>query len=435
MNLNKLLYIALRLLLFPVRFLPFKTVHCLGKILGYFAFHLHTKFRKRTLSNLSLAKTLNLPPEKVRQIAIESFQNLAITTLEYEKFNALQETSAIECLNPEQALSIIEKGQGIVFFCGHQANWEVLFLDGTQKMPGVAIGRPIKNPYLYQWIVKIREKFGGKIITPKQALKGGLKALKEGKFLGIVGDQGMPESGFEHEFLGQTCFSSPAPALLAYKAKCPMIVATTVRKNGKYFITYSDPMWPDTNQPISSEVPKMMNSAFKLFEKSIIDHPGQWLWQHNRFKKETRKTLYLRYRHDTVLVLYPEEEEKFDLLFPIIKLFEVMYPKASVTHAVQEKHLAKIKTGQTVLPYSKLDDLFFEDFQYKFVYNFTGDKRFKSHFLKQAALEVVDFQDIKKDAQKHMLKDTHYTLIETMLRATCRPGTTWEEDASKPLLH
>ena len=125
-------------------------------------------------------------------------------------------------------------------------------------MPGVAIGRPIKNRYLYGWVQKMRQKFGGIIITPKNALKEGIKALQQGKFLGIVGDQGMPESSFSSSFLGRKAWTSTAPALLAYKSGCPLIVATTVRQNGHYTISYSDPIFPNKEHGAKEEVPRLM---------------------------------------------------------------------------------------------------------------------------------------------------------------------------------
>ena len=69
-------------------------------------------------------------------------------------------------------------------------------------MKGLAIGKPIKNKYLYERVKSIREKNGGKITVPKSALKHGLKALRRGVFLGILGDQGMPSSDFSLPFLG-----------------------------------------------------------------------------------------------------------------------------------------------------------------------------------------------------------------------------------------
>ena len=69
----------------------------------------------------------------------------------------------------------------------------------------------LKNTSLYEWVVSIREKYGGTIIPPRQAIKGGLRALKQGKFLGIVGDQGMPESPYAFDFFGRRAWTTPCP--------------------------------------------------------------------------------------------------------------------------------------------------------------------------------------------------------------------------------
>src|SRR3546814_3313704 len=69
-----------------------------------------------------------------------------INCLEYSKFAREKNfAKVIHCENPEIASSLYAQGQGIIFFCGHQSNWEALFLDGTTRMQGVAIGKAIKN--------------------------------------------------------------------------------------------------------------------------------------------------------------------------------------------------------------------------------------------------------------------------------------------------
>lgn len=190
-------YLLFRLLSFPLAFFPLSWLQAMGNTLGLALYYCYPKYRKRALSNISLASDLNLSPDAIVPLTKASLQNLTITFLEYPKLAREKEIRRIvTCENPEIAESILKTGKGIIFFCGHQANWEVLFLEGTNRMAGVAIGRPIKNQYLYRWVISIREKFGGTMIPPPNALKEGLRALKSGKFLGIVGDQGMPNSGF-----------------------------------------------------------------------------------------------------------------------------------------------------------------------------------------------------------------------------------------------
>ena len=155
MKTDKLAFLIIRALSYPLSFLPVWLIHFLGALLGNFAYHTLHKFRKRTLSNLSLAKDLCYSEKELIRTAKKSFKNLAITCLEYAKLSRLCNIeSLVKCKNPKVAQEIIDKGKGVIFFCGHQANWELLFLEGTFRMPGVAIGRPIKNRYLYNWVGK-----------------------------------------------------------------------------------------------------------------------------------------------------------------------------------------------------------------------------------------------------------------------------------------
>jgi KDO2-lipid IV(A) lauroyltransferase len=289
----------IRLLTLPVLFLSYRQIHALGKFLGTISYYLIPKFRKRALSNLALA--LSLEEATLIKTAKESMQNLCINCLEYPKLSWEKKISRVaSCENPQQAAELIAQGQGVIFFCGHQSNWEILFLEGTSRMPGVAIGRPIKNRFLYHWILSIRQKYGGKIVPPQNAIREGLRALKKGCFLGIVGDQGMPDSGFRSLFFRKPAWSSPIPAILSYRTNSPLIVATTHRQQGKYLIHYSDPIWPRLDNSLESESERLMKTALSLLEESIKKSPGEWLWQHNRWKQQTLKRVKRRFRQETL---------------------------------------------------------------------------------------------------------------------------------------
>ncbi len=413
--------------LYPFRFLPFSALHQVGKGLGFVLYYIIPSYRKRALSNLSLAKDLNLSNTMLKKIARGSFQNLAITCLEYPKLcHEKNLNQHIVCKNPEYAQSLIDKGQGVIFFCGHQSNWEVLFLDGTQRMPGVAIGRPIKNPFLYTYVTRIRERFGGKIVSPQNALKEGLRALRQGKFLGIVGDQGMPGSGFFSNFLGTKAWTSPAPALLAYKTNSPVIVATTLRKNGRYHIHYSDPIWPNCAESLEEQIPKIMEKTLEIFAESIKENPEQWLWQHNRWKQETAKIVYYKYRYDKILILLPMDLSSLSVISPHLEIFREIYKEAFITLALHTSHkdFSFVKPFETIL-YEKPEDLFFTDYSFKLVFNFTEDKRLKKHFLKQSAFKVLSLKEIDNESQFHLQDLKNPSLSDKIKRYLCRQGTLW----------
>lgn len=372
-----LAYLLIRLLTFPFAYMPYSWLHAIGRALGPAAYHLLPKWRKRALSNIAIV----YPDRDPRPLAKASFQSLLITCLEYPRLSREKDiTRIVYCDNPGPALELLKQGKGIIFFCGHQANWELLFLEGTSRMPGVAIGRPLKNRWLYAWVKRMRERFGGTIITPKEAVKEGLRALKRGKFLGIVGDQGMPDSGFKCPFLGRLAWTSPLPGLLASRAEAPLIVASVIREKARYRIHYSNPIAQGTPE-------EMMRMALAIFEESVRDHPDQWLWIHNRWKQQTLETLKKPYREDAIALFLPaelvSEAEAFRTLYPT-EFLAIFVPRHANCAIDAEIHF-----------YDTVDDVLLPDYRFKLLYNFIGNKRIDRHYMALSASQSVHLNDLK----------------------------------------
>lgn len=392
-----LAFFLLRTLTYPLIFLSYTQIHALGTVLGHVAYHILPRLRKRTLSNLSLACTLQLDEQEMKRLAKDSFCNLVITCLEYAKFSKEKDISRIaKCQNPEKALTILHEGKGVIFFCGHQANWEILFLEGTSRMRGVAIGRPIKNQPLYNWVLSIRQKFGGKIITPQNAIREGMRALKQGCFLGIVGDQGMPDSGFCSPFLGRDAWTSPLPAILAYRMERPIIVATTKREKGRYLIHYSDPIWPDASQPMDLEISRLMRCSLALFEESVKESPSQWLWQHNRWKQQTPEKLKKRFRYESVAIILPEDPMRFAEMVPQLPLFREIYPYEFITLFVPTRYQnAALSIEAEKRFYSSKKELLVRDYRFKLIFNFSSYDVTR-HFRSLSAFEVTTLAKLQR---------------------------------------
>jgi KDO2-lipid IV(A) lauroyltransferase len=423
---EKWIYFLIRTLTFPCELLPYTWLHRIGKTIGSLAFYLMREYRKRALSNLALANDLAFNKEELIHYAKKSFQNLAINCLEYPRlFREKDFSKVIACENPEVAEAIYRQGHGIIFFCGHQSNWEVLFLDGTTRMNGIAIGKSIKNKRLYNWILSIREKNGGKIVPPRNAVKEGLRALKKGHFIGIVGDQGMPDSGYSFPFLGRRAWTSTAPALLSYKTNSPIIFASTRRVRGGYRISYHEPIWPDLSKPAEQEVIRMMDLTLTLLQESIKRSPGEWLWQHNRWKQQNTHNLYKRFRQDCLCIILPDDN--FHHLLPHLKTLKEIYPLAFLFLLVPEKYRAipLIEADETIY-YRTPEETLLGDLRFKLVFNFTNYKKIHSHYERLSAFEVLDLAALKELAAQHL--QPHHTLSDIFKRALCRPGSLWQRE-------
>jgi KDO2-lipid IV(A) lauroyltransferase len=425
---DRWIYYLIRILFFPFNFLPLFLLRFFGKILGTLGFYLLAEYRKRALSNLALADDLALTPKEIKKYAKKSFQNLAINCLEYPKLFYKKDLSGfIRCVNPEIANAIQKQGQGIIFFCAHQANWEVLFLDGTSRMKGIAIGKPIKNKYLYNWIVSIREKNGGKMILPRDAVRAGLRALKKGEFLGVVGDEALPHGGYSFSFLGRRAWFSTAPALLAYKTNSPLIFASAQRASHGYLIHYSDPIYPNQAAPLDKEVVRMMDKILSQLEASIKKKPTELLWQHNRWKQQTIHNLYRRFRQDCICIIL--EEKTFTTFLPHLTTIKEIYPLVFLHLIIPEKYKdIPLIEAEKVIYYKNMEETLLYDFRFKLVFNFTDYQPIHKHYKRLSALYVLDPAQIKACASEHLLP--HHNFSDILKRALCKPNTIWKKEPS-----
>jgi KDO2-lipid IV(A) lauroyltransferase len=420
-------YYLIRAVTYPFSLMPYSWIRATGRFIGTVGFYFMREYRKRALSNLALAKDLALSEKETIRIAKKSFQNLAINCLEYPKLDREKTfKNVFECENPESAIELHSNGKGIIFFCGHLSNWEVLFLDGTTRMSGIAIGKSIKNKRLYNWILSIREKNGGKIVAPRNAIKEGLRALKKGTFIGIVGDQGMPDSGYSFPFLGRRAWTSTAPALLSYRTNCPIIFAETHRVPCGYKIRYAEPLWPNLKEAADVEVIRIMNTLMTMLQESIKRYPGEWLWQHNRWKQQTPQNLYKRFRQDCLCAILPQDEAQFNAILPHLATLKKIYPLDFLFLIVpaQYRHIPLIETDETIY-YTHPTETLRRDLRFKLIFNFTDYAPIHAHYEKLSAFEVLNLDSLRSLAAPHLPLHLKDDLSEILKRALCRPGTLW----------
>lgn len=423
-SLHYLSYFALRIFGGFISFLPYSAIHFLGKGLGTMTFYFHRSFRKKTLTNLSIAKNLFLTEKQKIRIAKESFHTLAITCLEFfrlKKSKNNMEELVIWGAPREKVMELIQKKQGIIFLTGHQANWEVPFLLLTQFHSGIAIGRPIKNRWLYRWVLSIREMHKGKIVTPKNALSHGQKTLQQGDFVGIVGDQAFPESSYSYPFLGTRAWTTTAPALLAYKTGSPLVTVMSRRIGNQYHIWGSPPLWPDLNRPLKEEVIRLMNLAMGYLEESIRACPGQWLWQHDRWKQAGIDHVERKYRFGFILIILPMDPTPY---LPLLSTFAKIYPKGFISLYVPKNNSYSYPSWAELHFYEKEKDLFQKDWRYQIIFDFYNSKKLRTHFLRLGAFQALHPDKFTKLASKKLKKevsDLHEAIKYTLCKIDCIP--------------
>jgi KDO2-lipid IV(A) lauroyltransferase len=380
-----LIYYILKTFLTVLSWFGLKGLYLFARLLSPIAYRLIPKYRKRALSNLKLAKDLNLSNTSIEIIAKKSLFHLLLTALEYGfLYSATLIQGFCRCKNSKVTDQLLDKQQGIVFFCGHQSNWELLFLDATSRHMGVCIGKPIKNLKLYKYILAIREKFKGKVIQPKEAYKSCFKALKHGHLVGIVGDQGMPESPFKYNCLGRQAYMTTLPSLLSLRAEAPLFVATIIRHFGSYEITYTGPIAPE-----SQDIHELTLKSLEVLDEAIKKHPEQYMWQHNRWKISYHSYIPKRYRQDAIACILGMQTQHLEEFKKLKDTYQGAY-----FIVFKPKELELTINAEEVYNYESLDDCFIKHYGPKLIFDLIGIEGLEKHFKKQALFEYLNTPSI-----------------------------------------
>ncbi|MCK9223792.1 MAG: lysophospholipid acyltransferase family protein [Candidatus Muirbacterium halophilum] len=187
----------------------------------------------------------------------------------------------IEVIGKENLDKAYKKEKGVILFTLHHGNWEFTgSMTALLGYPIAVVQKNQKNKEFDQLLNSFREKNGMKIIGRKSALKEGVKELKNGNILTIVGDQKAFTSGITVPFMGFGAKTSPLAAKLHIKYKSPIIFMTCVRTGFfKFKLEYSSEYNYNTEN-----VEKITTDLNKISEEIIKKHPHQWFWGHRRWE-------------------------------------------------------------------------------------------------------------------------------------------------------
>lgn len=226
----------------------------------------------------------------------EVWENLGRTTAEFahlEKFDPDADDPRVEVIGRERIEEIVQDERPAIFISGHFANWEVgsIVLHALGLDYGV-IYRAANNPLLDGLIIKERARVMSRRQIPK-GKRGGrdmIEALKSGASLAILVDQKLNSGGILSPFFRKDAMTAPAAARLALKYAAPVIPIEIERLSGARFrVAIGAPLPFTASGDINADTQALTDAINREIETMIRKRPGQWLWLHRRFAKETYK--------------------------------------------------------------------------------------------------------------------------------------------------
>ncbi|MFQ5659785.1 MAG: lysophospholipid acyltransferase family protein [Gammaproteobacteria bacterium] len=180
-------------------------------------------------------------------------------------------------------------GRGSIFFSGHNANWEVAPKTlAIHDCPLALVYRPGNNPAIDHLIQQTRSYYQSQSVPKgKQGSRRLVRILHEAGHVGMLMDQKMND-GMKVNFFGLGAMTAPAIATLALRFDCPIIPVRVIRVKGPRFkVTIFPPFEIIKTDDHEADVLAIMTRINAILESWISENPGQWIWVHNRWPKDS----------------------------------------------------------------------------------------------------------------------------------------------------
>ena len=242
-------------------------------------------FKSKNIINNNLNIFFKKKPSLSKEeIIFNMWKNYGKTFIEYVFLNYLRNNvSNIIVTGEENLLEATQKNKPVIFISGHFANFEMMSMVISKKVPLATIYRPLNNIFLNPFMEFLRKKY----ICPNQIKKGingvreAIDFIKKKHSIALMIDQRVSE-GEKINFFDEIALTTTLPAQLSNKFNLDIIPVYIERDENDNFKIEFQKIIKAKNFQNKLELSKELN---KILEKMIIRNPGQWIWTHNRWKQ------------------------------------------------------------------------------------------------------------------------------------------------------
>jgi KDO2-lipid IV(A) lauroyltransferase len=285
------LYVVARAVLGLVQALPLRWAARLGRAGGELAHWLDGRHRRMARGNLSRCFGGEKSPKEIRALARENFRRIGenfacaarTAAMSFDELRPHVEFAGLELLMPRGG----QPAPRVVVAIGHFGNFE-LYARCGRVAPAYQFAttyRRLRPPALDRLLQSVRTR-SGTVFFERQSEAAALKAFmrQSGVMLGLLADQAARESGLRLPFLGHECYTSPAPAVIALRYDCALVVAVCCRVALAHWRIEVGPKIATRAHGAARPLAEIMGEVNGAFEAAVRRDPANWFWVHNRWK-------------------------------------------------------------------------------------------------------------------------------------------------------
>lgn len=178
---------------------------------------------------------------------------------------------------------------GVVGLTGHLSNWELMGGYVARRLGGIAVLATVAyDENFNRAVVNWRRRLGVRTIYRTEPAAVPLRWLRDGNFLGILADQNIASlPSVTVDFLGRPARTPVGPALLARRARVPIIPMFVVReRDHTYRMVVERPVVPSGAKNVKQALAEDTEAWSKAVARWVRRYPEQWVWVHDRWRPE-----------------------------------------------------------------------------------------------------------------------------------------------------
>lgn len=281
-------YLFLRGVCFLINWIPFPIAMAAGRGVGHLLYWLLPGRRRITLENLRRAFGKEKSGAEIEKIAKQAFENLGMIAVEFIRIPRIARDPSryMRFDRADFVWEALKEGKGAIFVVSHFGNWEWMAIAaGAVGLPIHAVARPLRNPYVYRYIKKLRGATGLQSINKHGAARETIKLLAQNQIVCLLIDQHERQGSVRPNFFGREASTTTLPAILAVKRGVPVLPVFFYRAStGASQVLLGKPFPIIKTGNYERDVFENTQQYMKRIEEVVRDRPGDWLWMHRRWR-------------------------------------------------------------------------------------------------------------------------------------------------------
>lgn len=179
----------------------------------------------------------------------------------------------------------LTRGKGAIILTGHIGNWELAgaYLAAV-GFPLAAVVKPPSNPYIAAHAERVRRRLGIETIPMPEARSGVMAALRQGRTVALVADQGALRSTTWAPFFGQPTRTPAGPGLFAARSGAPVLFGALIAQpDGGYHLD-GEVIEEEVTGDAGEATERIAVKYRAVLEALVRQVPEQYLWTHRLWK-------------------------------------------------------------------------------------------------------------------------------------------------------